>query len=657
MRQLRICLVGGGDLPATLRQNGYDFSTAATFQQAVEQARHGDSICVLSDSYPVPTLAADDSTLKKAAAKQLRLYLEYPSFVEGVSLGDILTTKYERMICCSDFFGEGLLQNSIMMLNGCYYRPAVSNKPLLCLAKAAGYDKLAFSLPEEHAPLLFFHPQYTNVLIATSSLSRFITARYAPYAAIRGLWEGLLQWACKEEVNIEWIPTVTTAYKKEQSLPDDAETAAIQHGIDWMSGSMVYGFDETVAIFEGYSSPIDHMGRQLVRNCTRADCNGEASMAFALDYALRGAPDSRRLAEKITDFLFSDAIYHGEASSELWGLLNWFSSNTDNPVFYGDDNARALLGALTVRGCLGSSQWDEQIFRAIFANLRTAAKTGFRYGSLNKKDLTQSGKTWRDYHNEEFTEYAPHYQAYLWAVYLWAYRLCGEEELLEKAKTAIGMCMEQYPDGWRWTNSLTAEMSRMLLPLAFLVQVEDTPTHRAWLELICRDVLKQLQPCGAFRDLMGNLKNGCYPPPQSNESYGTSEASLIQQNGDPATDLLYAANWAFIGLHEAAIALSSKELKEAEDQMADFFCRIQTRSTLHPNLSGCWMRSFDYEKWEYWGSSADAGWGAWSVESGWTNAWILATFELRQENASLMNISFAPQVGSLARRIYHEMLE
>ena len=77
-----------------------------------------------------------------------------------------------------------------------------------------------------------------------------------------------------------------------------------------------------------------------------------------------------------------------------------------------------------------------------------------------------------------------------------------------------------------------------------------------------------------------------------------------------------------LGLHEAAAATGEARLHEAATRLARFLCRIQARSEAHPWLDGAWMRSFDYDRWEYWGSSADAGWGAWSVEAGWTNAWI-----------------------------------
>ena len=47
------------------------------------------------------------------------------------------------------------------------------------------------------------------------------------------------------------------------------------------------------------------------------------------------------------------------------------------------------------------------------------------------------------------------------------------------------------------------------------------------------------------------------------------------------------------------------------------------------------MRGFDWTLWDYYASSADSGWGAWSVESGWTCSWISVTLALRGLNKSL----------------------
>ena len=54
-----------------------------------------------------------------------------------------------------------------------------------------------------------------------------------------------------------------------------------------------------------------------------------------------------------------------------------------------------------------------------------------------------------------------------------------------------------------------------------------------------------------------------------------------------------------------------------------------------PELDGAFFRAFDFEKWEVWASDADAGWGAWSVETGWTAPWIHLSLGLRHANTSL----------------------
>lgn len=48
---------------------------------------------------------------------------------------------------------------------------------------------------------------------------------------------------------------------------------------------------------------------------------------------------------------------------------------------------------------------------------------------------------------------------------------------------------------------------------------------------------------------------------------------------------------------------------------------IQIRSD-DARFDGTWLRSFDYGRWEYFGSSADVGWGPYCVETGWSCALI-----------------------------------
>jgi hypothetical protein len=244
----------------------------------------------------------------------------------------------------------------------------------------------------------------------------------------------------------------------------------------------------------------------------------------------------------------------------------------------------------------------------------------------------------------------------MWTCYLWAYGQTGFGLFLERAKKAIEMTMEAYPGKWEWTNGIQQERAKMLLPLAWLVRIEDTPGHRRWLRAMANDLLARQDKCGAIPEEIGEAGKGGFPPPASNEAYGTSETPLIQSNSDKASDLLYTLDFAFIGLHEAAAATGEEFYSNAEDRLAEFLCRIQIRSEKHPELDGGWFRAFDFNRWEYWASNGDAGWGAWSIETGWSQSWITAVLSLRQLKTSLWEITHDSKVEEHFNNLRKEML-
>jgi hypothetical protein len=199
------------------------------------------------------------------------------------------------------------------------------------------------------------------------------------------------------------------------------------------------------------------------------------------------------------------------------------------------------------------------------------------------------------------------------------------------------MTMEAYPQGWRWGDNM--ERARILLPLAWLVRVDDKPEHRAWLKRVATDLLKNQEPCGAIRENLRGAGAGHYVVPASNDAYGTTETPLIQRNGDPVSDQLYTTGFALLGLHEAAAATGDAELKAGADRLAQFLVRVQVRSEAVPYVDGAWFRAFDFGKWDYWASSADIGWGAWSAEAGWCPAWTAVTLGLRAKGTTLWDIT------------------
>jgi hypothetical protein len=115
--------------------------------------------------------------------------------------------------------------------------------------------------------------------------------------------------------------------------------------------------------------------------------------------------------------------------------------------------------------------------------------------------------------------------------------------------------------------------------------------------------------------------------------------------GDPVTDQLYTTNFVLIGLREAVAATNDTSLKEAEDKLIDYVVRIQVRSDAVPYLDGTWFRAFDFRRWDYWSSSGDMGWGAWSAETGWGPAWNGIVIGLRLKRSSLWDITASSKIG------------
>ena len=594
--------------------------------------------------------------------KKLRLYAEYHASLPGVAVGDPRPVRWERVVTSSNFFAPTLQRHAILAQHGCWFLPTASEAAHLRVARVAGYDRAVYGVPEKAFPILFELPGH-QVLVATTALSQFVRGRYGPQRAWKAIWERLLGWLepfCAPP-ELSWRPEVTVQCGPEAPLEPDAEAEALSRSIKWFRDHVVYSVDWKKGAIEGFESFIHHDGRQMQRTWARGDCTAETGMVFAFDWALTGDPASKQLSTQILDYAWSSPDFlQADPRSPAFGLHNWAERL---PVFYGDDNARVILSTLLAGHLLGTDRWDDRVLRCLLSNLRTTGSLGFRRNRIDRHQFGDDERGWQVFRREDTVSYAPHFQAYLWAANLLGYSMTGYDGFLDRTVNAIRMTMDRYPK-WRWTNGLTQEIARMLLPLAFLIRIEDKAEHRDWLNRMAHELLDPegacaggMRPCGAIQERLGPGGWGKYAPPQSNEEYGTTEASLVQANGDPVCDQLYTANFAFLGLHEAAAATGQEWLLEAEARLADFMCRIQVRSQVHPYLEGCWMRGFDYERWEYWGSSADAGWGAWSVESGWTNTWIAAVLAMRHSGRSLFDVASSSHVAHDISTLLTEMME
>lgn len=671
------------DLYSVLAKSGYRCPRYATATEAVERAEPGSAVLILADGYPDAATEVDAVLFDLAVEKRVRLYIEYPAAISGLEIGVPQRTAWERVVVASDAFGDRLPKLRILSGHQCHFIPVSAPDPLLVAARVAGFDTAVYGLPEQTFPILFEIPD-RNLLIATTKLSGFLTGRYAPTEDWKTVWEHILATLDPEgRPTITWTPTVRPAFGPSEKLPRDFERRAFRSASKWYHDSRLLihpsreaeirklllsgaetvetpkadapAGDGSLGILEGYASAIRHDGSQVQRIPIRSDCNAEVAMALALDWVVSENTRSRDVAKNLLDYTYFTSGMHGGARGNpehpAFGLIAWGNIAPAWEVAnYSDDDARVILSAIVVSACLRSDRWDESLMKSLLANLRTTGTLGFRGDRIDMPQIETNG--WKHYHDREVINYSPHHESYLWACNLWTYKQTGYKPFIERTKTAIRMTMDAYPDGWRWNDSI--ERARMLLCLAWLVRLEDTPEHRTWLNTIADSMMERQEPCGAIQERFPGSRTG-FQIPASNEEYGTTETLLIQQIGDPVSDQLYTTGFALLGFHEAYATTGDPKLKQAEDRLAEFLCRIQVCSDKYPHLNGTWFRAFDYNRWDYWGASGDIGWGAWSVESGWGPAWITAVLGLRLKDTSVWDLTSGSKIIKQFRTVREQM--
>ena len=657
------------DVYQVLAAQGGHFPRHATGLEAVNAAAEGDGVLILAQDYPAKTTTLGDEVLAIAERKNLRLYVEFPSALPGFTVGAPRGHKrgpygsnLDREVVTSDAFGTALRRSTILLVHGCRFVPVPVHptNAHLITAQVAGYNQAIYGLPQKDVwPILFEHPG-RPLLVATTKLSHFITGRYAPTEAWEPVWLMILRWLQPglDHRGIRWTPPVRPTYTRAAVLPADVELQAFQRGVDWFGRSrLMLEPSGRKGFKEGYNSKELFMdGSHAVSTQVRTDCHGEVAMSFALGAAITGNLEWSRVATNLLELIYHDSIAGRgprlDPKHPAYGLIGG-DLMVDSGVYYGDDSCRHLLGTMATAAVLKTPRWDDRAALEMLANFRTTGPSGFRNARIDEPELVRKGWRWFWEKSDGYwggQRLVPHYQAYPWATMLWLYDKTRFEPLLRRTEKAIRTLMAAYPDRWgSEANRHETERCRMLLPLAWLVRVEDTPEHRQWLREIVRYVIAAQHASGAIRQRV--LRETT-----DNSHYGTGECALIQANGDPCCDLLYAVNFAFIGLHEAAAATGDPEILQAETRLADFLVRIQIRSETHPELDGAWYRGFDFEKWDYWGSDGDVGWGVWCIETGWTQSWITSTLALRHLKTSLWDLTAANRIAEPFAKYRPELL-
>ena len=658
------CPSENNDLVGLLRREGMRPKVAGSITQTLKSARKGSAVLLLGSGYPDKAQTLSQEDLDVIRNKDLQVFAEFAT-VSG-NEPELKEINLERVVVTKQI-GDSLAPMDLLTINrGVYYETA-DEDPYMVIARVAGFDDAVFGLDDTpYSPLVFKVDD--NVWVSTSKLSDFARLRLMPEKRWKLFWEAMLTDLTGREVTFkEWPSLIKPAYSQNQDLPDSARLHAVRKGIEWFfnghflvhpswNESWLFRYqgdglqpvgpelpadaengDGSFGVLEGHCSAIYKDGHQAYRYWLRDDVQGESSMAFAIAGDLLGIQSWKDISKNLSDYSFREFRDgpRNDPESPTYGLLGW--AYTHKWVYYGDDNARSILGTILAGKVLGTDKWDQKVSEAIEANFLTTGKNGFRGPRLHEEDIQRNGLKY--YQNRDIINPHPHFESWLWACYLWKYAHTGEKKYFDAAEKGITLTMEAYPDSWHWTNGIQQERARMVLPLAWLYRVSPTDEHKAWLDRITADIAVNQVVCGAIREELGDPSKGQFGTQRRNSDYGRYEAPLIFTNGDPVADMLYTSNFAIFGLNEAACATGDPKIRKMADSLAEFLVRIQARSEEYKNVDGAWFRAFNYRNWDYWASNADAGWGAQSTLTGWIQSWIVTTLALMEKDTSYWDIT------------------
>jgi len=101
------------DLYLVLKENKINCVRYNTPEEAINNASDGNGVLILADGYPENTTILNALLYEKAANKKLRLYVEFPSYLPGIELGNPRGTQWERAVIASDMFTPALKEMRI----------------------------------------------------------------------------------------------------------------------------------------------------------------------------------------------------------------------------------------------------------------------------------------------------------------------------------------------------------------------------------------------------------------------------------------------------------------------------------------------------------------------------------------------------------------
>lgn len=553
--------------------------------------------------------------LEAECFKGKKFLLESPDSWLHVYSAEPVSTLRSRLICVSDGMQElefgDLLDDASNMMRAPHFTMS-GTKPLLVykdyIIAHKHLNESKEEIMKDSRPGLWQIDD--NTIMSSFNFRWFRRARFTPMKH----WEALIVYLS------EWLtggkpasmPEFGVSYDKwgadlsDDTVFEEARRQSVRQGISFLKHYLVD--DGNGGIKEGLHHDILSDGTQIVADNIRTDCTGEASGAFRFYGHTENRTDVFEIADNLQNFVFGPMQIKGGLFD---GMLRWCAQAWT--VCYQDDVARALLPVLYDCVLFKDGRHYPEIAGALDFLVRTTSRDGLRRPRTDC--INMSEETIKALSEEEHVSPSAHYNAYYLASLLLAYEYGGKQIYFDTALKGLERLMSLYSDGIARAISETEAMGRLVLPLAVLYEITKQEKHREMLYRVTEDLKRVQYPCGGFAEWDTGYKA------ELSRTKG-GESSILTENGDPISDLLYATNWLPLGFAWAYRATGDEQFKKLWRDVVCFCIRSQI-SSKDPMIDGCWCRAFDMESGEVCGAPHDAGWGPWCSETGWTVSEIL----------------------------------
>lgn len=578
-----------------------------------------DGIAILGGVSDEPLLLDPKSrrAIEEQILKGKKTFVEYVASIGHVYSSPPERTRYERLVYCSpeptikDLKVGTLIENQCGMRLKPHDITCSKEIPMLQFVRQHAHDSIEVT-DETYTEisdrgLWFDTPE--NLLICSFQISSFKQSRFGPWDEVKKVIAFIMEWLLEQDINLEDYQPAYSTISANPTLPFEVQLKETAHAAkDWFENAGIILDEGKSGAIEGLGTEIYSDGSQRISKILRADCIGEISLPYLLDYLLYGDPRSLKVSENLSDFVFEN--YLCMEPGDLFGMMRW--TNEAWGVCYQDDVARALIPQLLKCYYLKTDQHLEACVHALRFLVQTTGTDGTRVARTDNIDLTK-GKL-QELKERPGNFPSAHYNAYYYAALLLAYKVTNIEAFKETAIKGLTTIMSIYPDTIR-EQSETEEYCRLILPLSWLYWVSNNSEHKAWLYRVTNDLQNFQHQSGAYLEQDTGYKASM------RHEMGEGESSLVAKNGDPIVDMLYSNNWLPIGFIQAYWVTGDSLFKDLWTENCKFFINAQIKSE-NPQINGAWTRAFDVERMEVVGSPADMGWGPWAIESGWTVAEI-----------------------------------